>query len=394
MPVSDPVSGSTDGQTPLLIDVGRLIWRSWSGRLPTGIDRVCLAYLVHFGDRARTVVHWRGRRIVLAPAASRRLVAVMVAGGPRMRSRLVALLARALTGTVVHRPRRGQLYLNIGHTGLNDPSLVAWIARHELRAVHFVHDLIPIETPEFCRPGEAGRHVERMTNALRSASGIIGNSQATLTALRDFAQDRRLPAPPMVAAWLAGDALPTDVAPMSTSRPYFVVVGTIEARKNHQLLFRIWERLTERMGDNAPRLVVIGQRGWEAAEAFALLDRLAPQAVVIERRRCGDAELAALLKGSRALLMPSFAEGFGMPVVEALRLATPVIASDLPVFREIAGDIPTYLSPHDGAAWERAILDFRGEALERARQVEAMRGYRAPDWPGHFARVERWLETL
>jgi glycosyltransferase involved in cell wall biosynthesis len=92
--------------------------------------------------------------------------------------------------------------------------------------------------------------------------------------------------------------------------------------------------------------------------------------------------------------MPSFAEGFGMPVIEALRLGVPVIASDLPVFREIAGDIPTYLQPHDGVGWERTILDFREASSERERQVAAMRDYRAPDWPGHFDRVERWLDTF
>ncbi|MEG3085512.1 glycosyltransferase family 1 protein [Sphingomonas sp. PB2P12] len=392
-----PVSARDDGPVPIpvLIDVSRSIWRYWSGRLPTGIDRVCLAYVEHFGPRAQAVVQWKRRRIVLTADHSRRLMALLVAPGPPSRQQLIRILGSAIPSAFAGAPQRGQLYLNIGHTGLNDDSLVAWIAHHGLRAVHLIHDLIPIETPEFCRPGEADRHVQRMTNALISASGIIGNSEATLTALRNFAATHSLPCPPMVAAWLAGDVLPSDVVPTPAEHPYFVVVGTIEGRKNHLLLLQLWKRLVERLGDAAPRLVLVGQRGWEAEGAFALLDRsLALQGMVIERGRCDDRELAGLLKGARALLMPSFAEGFGMPVIEAMQLGAPVIASDLAVFREIADTIPTFISVHDAGEWERTILDFCGPSPERARQIAAMRAYRAPSWEGHFAIVERWLETL
>ena len=395
MTMVDHLPAPARNDVPVLIDVSRSIWRYWSGRLPTGIDRVCLAYVEHFGSRAQAVVQWKRRRIVLTSDNSRRLMALLVAPGTPSRQQLIAVLARAIPSAFASAPQRGQFYLNIGHTGLNDDSLVNWIAHHSLCAVHLIHDLIPIETPEFCRPGEADRHVQRMTNALISASGIIGNSKATLTALRDFAAQHGLPNPPMIAAWLAGDILPADVVPTPTDYPYFVVVGTIEGRKNHLLLLQVWKRLVERLGDAAPRLVLVGQRGWEAEGAFALLDRsLALRGVVIERGRCDDRELAGLLKGARALLMPSFAEGFGMPVIEALQLGAPVIASDLAVFREIAGTIPTFIPVHDAGEWERIILDFCGPSPERTRQIAAMRTYQVPSWEGHFAIVERWLKTL
>jgi glycosyltransferase involved in cell wall biosynthesis len=382
-------------QNPFLIDVSRLIWRGWSRRLPTGIDRVCLAYLEHFGPESDAVIQWKGRRIVMVAADAQKLFTLFLQGKPLSRRQLITVLAKALPRALAVKPRHRQIYFNVGHTGLNDPGLVAWIRRNNLRAIHLIHDLIPIELPEFCRPGEADRHALRMSNALSSASGIIGNSEATLTALRGFAIAQRLPVPPMVAAWLAGDGLPDVTPPPKTDRPYFVVVGTIEARKNHLLLLQLWKRLVERMGDDSPRLVLIGQRGWEAEGAFALLDRCpALKPAVREHSRCDDREMAALLRGARALLMPSFAEGFGMPVVEALQLGTPVIAADLPVFREIAGTIPTFLPVHDSVAWEDVILDFCGRSTERERQREAMRDYRAPDWPSHMASVRRWLTTL
>lgn len=332
---------------------------------------------------------------MLTGGNAQRVMELLLEKGAPDRGRLIKLLGQNLPGSFVNSPEPGQIYFNIGHTGLDDDGLAIWIVRHGLRAIHLIHDLIPIEAPEFCRVGEADRHIRRMTNALVSASGIIGNSQATLNALRDFAGRHDLPSPAMVAAWLAGDTLPIDAPALTKDHPFFVVVGTIEGRKNHLLLLRVWKRLVERMGDDAPQLILIGQRGWEADSVFAMLDRCpALRGIVVERGRCDDGELAGLLKGARALLMPSFAEGFGMPVVEALRLGTPVIASDLPVFQEIASTIPTFIAPHDGVAWERTILDFCGPASERARQVSAMSSYRAPDWPGHFEIVEKWLEDL
>ena len=91
--------------------------------------------------------------------------------------------------------------------------------------------------------------------------------------------------------------------------------------------------------------------------------------------------------------MPSFAEGFGLPIVEALGIGTPVIASDLPVFREIAGNIPLYLDPRDPVAWEVAIEDFRDDGLERLRQLAEIEGYKSPSWAEHFNILKSWMKT-
>ncbi len=390
LPPSDPLLPS-DG---LLLDVSRLIWRTWTGRLPTGIDRVCLAYVDHYGPTARALIQRGELRAVLTFADSQRLFGLLAAGGPRFRARLLVLLARAAPAALSRKPPSGAIYLNIGHTGLDTPGLPAWIARNRLRAMYLVHDLIPIYAPEFCRAGEAAKHVRRMTNALTSAAGIIANSDATLRELQRFADERDLPCPPAIAAWLAGPPLPKTIVPPADPHPYFIMIGTIEGRKNHIMLFRLWQRLARQMGEQTPRLVVVGQRGWESDHALAMLDRGRDLDAVQELRRCGDAELAGLIKGARALLMPSFAEGFGLPVIEALQLGTPVIASDLPVFREIAGDIPTYIASYDPRSWERQIREFIGLSHERERQIEAISAYRAPDWPGHFAAVDRYLEAF
>lgn len=378
-----------------LIDVSRLLWRYWTRRLPTGIDRVCLAYLDYFGKRAQAVVQRGGRHFILSPRQSDSLFGLLLARRPASRFALVKRLAIAAVGLRRTPLRPGLIYLNVGHTGLNEPTLPQWIRRNRLRAVYLVHDLIPLTHPQYCRPPEAGKHARRMENVLVSAAGIVGNSQATLDDLEVYARSIGLSLPPTVAAWISGSPQVKRVGAPPLDTPYFVILGTIEGRKNHQLILAVWAQLVTEQGRDAPTLVVIGQRGWEAGAAFAILDRTAGfSGRLLQLDRCGDDDLATWLCGARALLMPSFAEGFGLPVIEALQLGTPVIASDLPVFREIGGGIPTFLDPLDAPAWKSAIISFVNDSPERARQLVAMQSYAAPSWPDHFAIVDAWLETL
>lgn len=291
---------------------------------------------------------------------------------------------------------RGRLYLNIGHTGLNSLGFRDWVRRANVRPIYFVHDLIPITHPEYCRAGEAEHHRERMRTALTTGAGIIGNTQATLDDLAGFAKEEGLPMPPSLAAWLGSDQLPAPCAVPEPERPTFVVLGTIEARKNHLMLLEIWSGLIDRLGSSAPRLLVIGQRGWEADPVFELLDGSEKlRGYVIELSRCSDEELAGYLASARALLFPTQSEGFGLPLVEALGAGVPVIASALPALREIGGDIPTYLDPDGWHEWEAAILDYsRPDSTERQLQLKRMNGFKTPDWNTHFDKVEQWFESL
>ena len=298
-------------------------------------------------------------------------------------------------GALRSMPTPGMIYLNVGHTGLNEVSLPAWIKRHSLRAVYLVHDLIPITHPEFCRPGESEKHRWRMANVLDTATALIGNSQATLDDLAAFAKARGSSMPPSIAALISGSPFQRRAQAQALGRPYFVTLGTIEGRKNHAMLLGLWRKMVAELGDDAPLLLIIGQRGWQAGEVFDQLDNLGDlEGHVRELGRCGDEEAAGWIGGACALLMPSFAEGFGLPVIESLRLGTPVIASNLGVFREIAGDIPSYLDPRDSAGWERTILAFMKGGEERDRQLARMKDYRPPDWDAHFSAVERFLDPL
>ena len=378
----------------ILLDVSRLIWRLWRGRLPTGVDRVCLAYLHHYRRRSRAVVQRKGRYFVLNEGHSDWLFDLLASGPDGFRRRMVQLGLRAFSAARRTPEQEGLIYLNVGHTGLDDPSLSRWIAEARVRAIFLIHDLIPLLHPEFCRPGEQAKHERRMKNVLSSAAGLIANSEATSRDIHAFASRRGLAVPSTAVALLGAPEVPSNILPRRFDRPHFVTVGTIEGRKNHVLLLNLWRRLAAEGGSNVPILVIVGQRGWEAEAAIDMLDH-APdlKGPVVELGECADDELAAIIAGARALLMPSFAEGFGLPVMEALQLGTPVIASDLAVFREFSADLPIYLDPLDDPAWERAIRAL-AESPERDRHLQRIAGYRAPDWRAHFNTVDSWIGTL
>lgn len=381
---------------PVLIDVSRLIWRTWRGQLPTGIDRACLAYVRQYGKGARAVVQRGGFTHVMPLQASQGLFALLLAPPTDFRRKLLALALHSFPALALGTGKvpKDSLYLNVGHTGLDREGHGRWVRRAEVRAVYYVHDLIPITHPQFTREGETQRHIARMETVLKHGAAIIVNSQDSLARLCDFAAERGLAVSPTLCAPLGLEPLkPAITVAVPLKAPYFVILGTIEARKNHRLLLRIWPRLAERFGAATPKLVIIGRRGWSIDDVVERLDQdAALRPHVLELSNCGDEELSGWLFHAQALLFPSHVEGQGLPLMEALALGTPAIASDLAVYREFAGDIPDYLDPDDDEAWLSLIMAYaRPDSPQAARQREKLAMYKASSWEEHFRAVDGWL---
>ena len=214
--------------------------------------------------------------------------------------------------------------------------------------------------------------------------------------LASLCRDHGWAMPPTAVALLAPELPEPTSGAAPLDGPYFVFVSTIEPRKNHFMILQLWEKLVLQLGEAAPKLVIIGQRGWDYEEVTALLENSALlQGVVLEVSRCSDTEMVSYLRHSRALLFPSFTEGYGMPVVEALTLGVPVIASDLAVFREFAGQVPDYIDVMDEASWFGMICDFVAlDSQARQAQLHRLKGYQAPTWHQHFEKVDALLLEL
>lgn len=376
-----------------IIDVTRLLDRFLRGWLPTGVDRVNLEYIRHFGKEARALVRFGGRWLRLSERSSQTIFEALLSPGPRFHQtiRRHVALSYAFGG----RTRvDGCWLIHAGHRGLDDPRYAIGLRRLGLRPLYFLHDLIPITHPEYCRPGEAARHEARLQTMLTTGVGLVLNSQDTANALAAYASREGLSLPPHVVAPLAPASLTAPQPERPLAEPYFIVLGTIEPRKNHLLLLHVWRQLAIELGDACPRLVIIGQRGWECEQVVDLLERCAAtHPFVLEISGCSDTMLSTWLAHAQALLFPSFVEGYGMPLVEALAHGTPVLASNLPVFKEIAGDIPDYLDPLDGPGWKKAIMDYcNPSSTRREAQLIRLEGWQAPSWERHFAIVDDFMQ--
>ncbi len=399
----------TRGTPDALFDISRLVYRLGGGRLPTGVDRVCMAYLQRWQGRARAIIMYGPWRRMAGQSTSDALFELLLQPPEKgLQQRIYQEIARACIPPwpVQHAAQGWSFYL--GHWGLEKPGFAQWVRSTGQRPVYFVHDLIPLTHPEYCRPGEAMVHARRMRVALQTGAALLVNSVHTLDQLGAWAHAHQLPMPPATVAPLApaplslasgaGSAAATGPDPSlrPVDAPYFVVLGTIEPRKNHLLLLEVWRELVAQHGAKAPHLVVIGQRGWECENVVDMLERCtALRSHVHEISQCSDTQLARYLAHAQALLFPTFTEGYGMPLVEALLMGTPVIASDLAVFKEFAADVPEWLRPIDGAGWMQAVLDYADSAHpRRTAQVERLRHWRAPSWSDHFDAVDALLERL
>lgn len=424
---------------PVVYDITRLLTRVFA-RTPNGIDRVDFSFADYFlrdgGERRSGLVMTPFGPRVLSPLAAREAIDNIrrhwgEEAEPESDEHFLSLAAAIdqVSGPAapVSARRRGQyaealswlrrngipvgdspikflagsgVYLNISQFPLGVDRLFHWLdGRPDVDGVFFVHDLLPIETPEYFRPFERPWHLKRLKTLARYGRAAIVSTTITRKALiRQLTAMGRPDIPVLVAPLPADPIFAAGSGPgVAVGRhPYFVMCGTIEPRKNHLLVLHVWRELVAEFGRAAPKLLLVGERGWENEHIIDLLERCpALQGPVIRASGLTTPSLKRLLLGARALLMPSFAEGYGLPVVEAIAAGVPVIASDIPVFREIGGGHLMAIDPTDGPAWRSAVCRFWPEESPDREACQAnLRGYVAPDWSRFFDSVEEFLQEL
>ncbi|NTJ63205.1 glycosyltransferase family 4 protein [Agrobacterium rhizogenes] len=232
-----------------------------------------------------------------------------------------------------------------------------------------VHDLLPLRHPKWWVPTVSREFKAWISSAARVASGYVCVSKTTADDLTLYLKQERPPneqAAPVRSFHIGANiddgessrGLPDDAVQLlarMAERPSFLMVGTIEPRKGHRQALAAFEQLWSQ--GHEINLIVVGKKGWlvnDLFERFLRHPRLGRQFHFLQD--VSDEYLNRIYAGSTCLLAPSEGEGFGLPLVEAALKHVPIIARDLPIFREVAGDHAYYFSGLGADDLAKAIL--------------------------------------
>jgi glycosyltransferase involved in cell wall biosynthesis len=249
-----------------------------------------------------------------------------------------------------------------------EPQLRDWHRRGA--SLHFlVNDLLPLTLPQMFHPYARSRFENWLRHIVGIADQLVCISRATANELRLWMQsetpNHQFGAAPTtsdfplgVDAMLGGSVSEPrkQLADAMQIRPTLLMVGTIEPRKGYDQALEACEMLWHTGIDC--NLVIVGHYGW-LMETF----RSRVEAHAERGRRlfwlddAGDAELDAIYRRSSALLATSWGEGYGLPLIEAARRGLPVIARDLPVFREVMGEAARYVDAASAGELAGALRD-------------------------------------
>lgn len=305
-------------------------------------------------------------------------------------SRLLGMDYVPAEGDALVEVQAGDIYYSADHS----PHVAMAAAREGLFAnwrargveINFVlYDLLPVLRPEFFPPHADATHAAWLACMAAQADRIISISGAVADEMRAWLAAS--PTPPAHLPIITSLHLGADISTPSNARaepserlrqiaakPSFLMVGTIEPRKGHLQVLEAFDQLWE-SGIDA-NLVIVGNEGWkplpdsERRTIPRILERLRTHPELGKRllwlTGIGDAELEQIYRASSCLLAPSEGEGFGLPLIEGAHYGLPILARDIPVFREVAGAGADYFSGLDGAALANAVRNW----LERSAAGE------------------------
>jgi glycosyltransferase involved in cell wall biosynthesis len=231
--------------------------------------------------------------------------------------------------------------------------------------VAIVYDLVTFDRA--LAPRLRSMVIERLTlgAAVRRARGLVCISRATaeqLTARFPAAAARAVVAPLGVSPALGAPSVQEDA---SLPSPGFVLaVGTLEPRKNLPRLVEAYRRLGPALQAAHP-LVVVGAQGWSTGPTMAALCSLGSRAILLGH--VSDSVLAELYRRCAVFCYPSLAEGFGLPVLEAMAAGAAVLTSNVSSLPEVGGDAVAYADPREVSSIARALAELLTDDVRRAQ---------------------------
>lgn len=381
----------------LLLEIGDLLAYLGAHSTLSGMQRVQVAAISHVlglppaaAARYAFVLSYEDELFVLPNDALAGLLACLDRADAAAQS-LPAAVDAVVAGTAPTTLQPGQAVLILGAFWGGPGGTRRWRSAVDrgARLGVLLHDLIPLTHPELCEPGVA----REFGSALRAIAPTLGFalavSEYTAQAFRSFLAREGMPAIPIEATpnahagrgLLDGPDAWTSSIEAWRDGQFVLSVSTLEARKNQAYLLHAWCELG-RMGVVLPHLAIVGRQGWLAADLLAQIGLAQENGVPIRvLHGLSDPELGTLYRNCLFSILPSFVEGWGIPIGEGLACGRPCIAAAAAAMPEVGGDLADYVDP----------LDLRGGIAVIRRMIEdaAYRESRAADVRTRF-RPRTW----
>lgn len=266
----------------------------------------------------------------------------------------------------------------------------------------FVHDIIPVTHPQFAHSNTMYFFMNYIGAYLQYADIIITSTQSTLDEINKLSDELQLERKPGVVTSLGADfkvekkqtqsEVSSEVREIVKNRKYILIVGTIEPRKNHKVVLDAFEK---RLFKKGLSLVFAGRIGWNIQEFEARIKKHPMKGKqFFHVFNASDEDINYLYQNAYMMAFPTYTEGFGLPLIEALERKTPVIACNCPVLKEIGKDFCDYFNPDDSHAFARRVEKYLDDADAYKKLTKRIEKFKPDTWDEVTVKMVDALQTL
>ncbi|MCR4930514.1 MAG: glycosyltransferase family 4 protein [Lachnospiraceae bacterium] len=289
----------------------------------------------------------------------------------------------------------------VWNISLKSSVLLPALKHRGVRIAVYVYDVLPINYPQFTHFSTRFNYINYIGSYLQYADAIITSSQSTLDSIHELADRLGLPRVPGFVSWHGSDfnerrksdgsSIPEEVKEAVKSR-YVLTVGTIEPRKNHAFLLDAFEK---GLFDKDIKLIFAGKIGWNVEELEQRINNHPEK----DKRffhfvGLTDEGIDYLYSHAFLVAFPTYAEGFGLPIIESLERGTPVLATDIPVLREVGKEYCRYFKLNDIDDFTDKLLNLTENPEEYNKLKEEVGKFKPSTWEEAADKVVAALETL
>jgi glycosyltransferase involved in cell wall biosynthesis len=231
--------------------------------------------------------------------------------------------------------------------------------------ISVMYDIIPVTHPQFLETVMTDLFISALKRVSLYSDGFLSISNSVRKSLITYFQEENLHRAEHVHDYfhlgsdfkggsLESDNIRENIKSIFSSEDVWLVVGTIEPRKNHVTVIKAFEDYISSGADS--KLIILGWVGWKADKILSEIIRSPLYGnKIFMFNNASDSELEYCYSKCQGLIFASFTEGFGLPLVEAMQRNLKVLVSDIPVFKEIGGDYPEYFDPSKAESLSYAL---------------------------------------